>query len=222
MWKLGWSLFFGLTFASGLLCAQFADNKVETSESVASDKAHSFTVTNTSNSPITGMTVTSHRRPKGFSKDTITWYIYDCFLNPREPPLEPSQSYTFDVGNDVNDDRPMELSLDAVIFANGTATGDTAAIKSLWSRREWLVVGFREIFHDIDTASVDEAEDRDKLLHRLTSIYKTRIGPDTPREQRDSIMVAYETVIENIRFARPDSLDKTVQVLRQRRMLELL
>jgi hypothetical protein len=61
-----------------------------------------------------------------------------------------------------------------------------------------LIVGFQEIFHHLDV-SVQNVDDRNDTVTLLTGIKKGRIGPTTPREERDSVMQAYDTVIGNIR-----------------------
>ncbi len=107
-----------------------------------------------------------------------------------------------------------EIFVDAAIFADGVAIGDSKAIKSLWDRREWLAVGFGEVFHDLDT-SVPEASDKDGMIETLTQIEQTKSGPNTPREERNSIATAYETVIGNIRNSDPESVTKLIATLRE-------
>jgi hypothetical protein len=186
------------TYISGSLLAVEAD-RVTTSEAInPATRAHSFTVTNNSSVGLTGITVMATRHVSGTSQKMYSWYFRDCLLDPRYTPLSQGQSYTFDVGNEINGAGPVEVSLTAAIFADGVAVGEPQAIKSLWDRRRWLAIGFDEVFHHIDV-SVPDKNDREAMVSTLTSIKQSRIGPGLRREERDSLLIAYGTVINNLK-----------------------
>ena len=152
-----------------------SDNALRTSESVDANKAHKFTVMNSWTTNLTGIMVEADRRFDGYKQDLHFRYIYDCFLNPTQPPLKPGESYTFDVGGDATDLQPMHVFVAAAIFSDGNAIGDPKAIKSLWARRTWLSANFDTAFHDIEI-SVQDKSDGAEIVRVLTELKDKKLN----------------------------------------------
>ena len=215
MWKLK-LLIFWLVFVivRQSRVERISGDAIRASESTDANKVHRFTVTNVWNADLNGIMVRADRRIPGYTRNLQFHYFYDSFLNPLHVPLKPGESYTFDTGSDAADLQPMQLSVEAAIFADGNAIGDPVAIKSLWRRRAWLSNGFKEIFQHIDTDLADQT-DRAEVVRTLIDIKNKRIGPTTPREERDSITAAYDTVIGNLKNNVSVAPAQMIQTLRK-------
>lgn len=183
------------------------NGRFTTAGSPESGGGYAFTVTNESNVLLTGFTVAVERHSFGSSTVHHMKFYYDSLLN-HQPALKQGQSYTWHLGFDAREVPPLTVAVDAAIYANGFAAGDTQAIKSLWSRRQWLAVAYQEVFHQID-ASVPDINNRAEAVRILTQIKDERLPPATPRDERAGVTGAYENVIANIR----DSTAPPTQVL---------
>lgn len=194
-------------------------SSVSTSDAVE-EQGHAFTVTNTSGVSLTGMTVRSDRRPQYALRDLNFRYFYDCFLNLEQNPLGPGQSYTFHLGNDAGELHPMQISLEAAIFADGSALGDPTAVRSLWKRREWLVFEFSEVLGLIDRG-IPKKDDKIELIKSLTKLKEMRLAPASmPIEEREAVIVAYDSVIGNLRLDQiglPKDIIAAIRVREERR-----
>lgn len=175
-----------------------ADGPLSTSHTIGPDKLHYFTVTNTSSADLTGMTVLVVLHVQESTHPALSRQFYDFMLNSRQPPLKPGQSHTFGIGTGEHLTAPMEPSVEAAVFSDGSAVGDTAAIKSLWERRDWLIQGYNEVFAII-ASSVPDINNRAEAVKILTQFEATRFSGSMPLEQRVPLKAAYETVIGNLR-----------------------
>ncbi len=204
-----------LLFCAVSICGLAADPPTVSTSDVMDDQGHAFTVTNTSAIPLTGMIVKSDRRPLYASQDVHHRYFYDTFLNLNQKPLETGQSYTFHVGTDTGELHPMQISVEAAIFSNGTALGEDAAIKSLWQRRTWLVFEFREVLNLIDQGAVD-INDRAALIKGVAQFKEMRFKTKEPIEEQEAIIVAYDTVLDSVRTDNVNLPKTIIDGIRQR------
>jgi hypothetical protein len=193
---------------------RITDEALRTSETVDTNKAHKFTVTNAWSADLTGMIVRADRQFPGYKKDLQFRYIYDCILNPRQPPLKTGDSYTFDTGAESNDLQPMHVVVEAAVFADGSALGEPKAIKSLWARRTWLSANFNTAFHDIDV-SVQDKGDRSEIMKVLTDLKnKKLLNKELSLEDRQTTVLAYDTIIHSVERQPDTPPSKVIQNLK--------
>jgi hypothetical protein len=102
----------------------------------------------------------------------------------------------------------MSVRVDAAIFADGLAVGDTEAIKYVCDLWQGIVTGYQEIFHRIEV-DVPDIGNREDAVGILTQIQDERFTPATPLAERMGVGQAYATVIGNLR----DSTGPTAPVL---------
>jgi hypothetical protein len=184
-----------IALGSGVTYAE-SGNEFVISESRGATGGRDYTVRNNREVALTGFTIKAIAHPAtGSAVGTI---IFDAFMSGQAA-LKFGESYTWHFANDSSYARPTDYSVDAAIFADGVAVGDPAAIKSLWTRRHWTVVGLQEVFHDVDTA-VPNLDDTESAIAILKQLQAARVPPGTPREERDSVRDAYGTVIEGLRM----------------------
>ncbi len=152
-----------------------------------------YTITNARDIPLTGFTVNViHHSSSSPDRATL---IYDSLANgPSQPALKQGDSYTWHFYKDSPGVPPTEYSVDAAIFADGLAIGDSAAVQSLWDRCQWTAVALRKAFRDLDS-SVPDIENTDEAISILKPLHDHWVAPGFAREQRDAFINAYGTLI---------------------------
>jgi len=164
---------------------------------VSPKNTHIVTVKNNSNVLLTGMIIKNTDYPPNPAQGSQGWFYYDSILSQGQRALAPGETFTIEYGPYTFSPQP-EFSLESAVFSDGSAVGSTGAVKALWNRRLWRIKAYEMAFRDFDV-NVSVVKDRVELLAVLEKAKRANYGPDTPREQRNAIMAAYDTLIGNIR-----------------------